>query len=83
MEALRTRVEQVSAVAPKDKHLSSSMSLHICIQIVVIVDSVGYYAWITQIRNALEIGLSIEADIYLKKIDHCVQYMNKYKKSYM
>jgi len=49
--------QQISCVAPKDKHFSSSMALSDRVALVVITDSVGYEAGVLMIFQELGVDL--------------------------
>jgi len=72
--------QQITHMAPKDKHFSSSMSLLDCISLVIITDSVGYECGMEMIFN--EIGLQmppVTKQYLICRNDHR-QYDCKYHK---
>jgi len=69
----------VTVFAPKDKHLSASMSLSDCVSLVVIVDSVGFAQGVCKIME--EIGCDVPASTLecLKRRDAKREYHKIYK----
>jgi len=72
--------QQVSRVAPKDKHFSSTMSLHDRINLVIITDSVGYHEGLSQICKGLSMQLFMPSLVFLQKKDRHRVYMQAYHK---
>jgi len=72
----------VMVFAPKDKHLSASMSLSYCITIVVIVNSIGFAQGVMEIMK--EIGCTVPTSTIecLKWWDRKREYNKIYKKQY-
>ncbi len=71
----------VSVFAPKDRHLSSSMSLSDRVSLVVIVDSVGYAVGLSEVFT--EIGSKLPASMLesLKRRDARQEYDRQYHKN--
>jgi len=71
----------VSVFAPKDKHLSSSMSLSDRVSLMVIVDSVGYAVGLSEVFK--EIGSKLPASMLesLKQKDARREYNRQYHKN--
>jgi len=62
----KSQHQQISWVAPKDKHFSSSMSLLDCVALVVITDLVGYKEGMVLIFEELGIELPVIMLQYFK-----------------
>jgi len=71
----------VTVFAPKDKHLSASMSLSDRVSLVVIIDSVGFLQGIFEVME--EIGCKVPASTMecLKQRDAKHEYDKNYKKN--
>jgi len=70
--------QQISRVAPKDKHFSNSMSLSDRVALVVITDSIGYEEGMVLIFEELGIELPAITLQYLKRRNSKRQYDKLY-----
>ncbi len=71
--------QQVTCVAPKDMHFSSTMSLHDRVCFVAIIDSVGYYLGLLRLCKALGVALPHETKLYLERRDQRRAYQKEYQ----
>jgi len=72
--------QQITRVAPKDKHFSSSMALSDRVALVVVLDSVGYECALCMIVEEIQIELSPITVQYLRCRDQTREYWKSYKK---
>jgi len=70
--------QQISRVAPKDKHFSSSMALSDRVALVVITDSVGYEAGVSMIFEELGVELPPVTVQYLARRNGRREYGKQY-----
>ena len=59
--------QQITQVAPKDKHFSGTMALSDCVSLVVITDSVGYKSGMLLVFEELSITLPDVTIKYLRQ----------------
>jgi len=73
--------QQITQVAPKDKHFNTSMALSDCVALVVVLDSVGYEWAFSKIVEEIQFEVSPPVTVqYLQHQDEMREYWKSYKK---